>query len=247
MWISHPTKNTIAHKETTSDPQNSVPKSLNWFEGNVTGKPYISWTKTLVSCRCSSQSIDKTNLAKVDIGSPILDTSSGFASHKLAALTRVGKHRLNKKISWQRSWWSQSLDETVEFWPQIPVINGTIMIYITLNRSNPIHVGVSSVWRTEGIMNHQRFVAIGHDTYNGDGKYGKDWHGLTCSLVCPRCSQWILLKHSHIFAPYNAPLNVLANILIFADHTHVLKNSTTPCKTITFLGSNPHVLLLQIN
>ena len=25
--------------------QNSVPKSLNWFEGNVTGKPYISWKK----------------------------------------------------------------------------------------------------------------------------------------------------------------------------------------------------------
>ena len=41
----HPTKITIAHKETTSDPQNSIPKSLNWFEGNVTGKPYISWKK----------------------------------------------------------------------------------------------------------------------------------------------------------------------------------------------------------
>ena len=41
----HPTKITIAHKETTSDPQNSIPKSLNWFEGNVTGKPDISWNK----------------------------------------------------------------------------------------------------------------------------------------------------------------------------------------------------------
>jgi len=45
MWIYHPTKITIAHKETTSDPQNSIPKSLNWFEGNVTGKPDISWNK----------------------------------------------------------------------------------------------------------------------------------------------------------------------------------------------------------